>query len=281
MPVLHGARVVFYPNPLHYKVIPELASREECTYVFGTGTFLGHYGRQAQDYDFHRARYVIAGGEKLNPVVSQLWQKRFGRRVHEGYGATECAPAMALNTSLAFREGSVGRLLPAIEHRIVPLPGIETGGVLHVRAPNLMQGYFLHDRPGELQPPRSEVGDGWYNTGDIVSMDEDGFLTIIGRVKRFAKVAGEMVSLERIEQIAYHAAPAFKHAALVEMTGNGESTVLMTTDPALDRTRLLQAARELHAQDLAVARRIMRVDNLPLLGTGKIDYVTLSKLVIL
>jgi len=153
--------------------------------------------------------------------------------------------------------------------------------VLHVRAPNLMQGYFLHDRPGELQPPRSEVGEGWYNTGDIVSIDDDGFLTIIGRVKRFAKVAGEMVSLERIEQIAYHAAPAFKHAALVEMTGNGESTVLMTTDPALDRTRLLQAARELNAQDLAVARRIMRVDNLPLLGTGKVDYVTLSKLVIL
>jgi acyl-[acyl-carrier-protein]-phospholipid O-acyltransferase/long-chain-fatty-acid--[acyl-carrier-protein] ligase len=153
--------------------------------------------------------------------------------------------------------------------------------VLHVRAPNLMQGYFLHDRPGELQPPRSELGEGWYNTGDIVSMDEDGFVTIIGRVRRFAKVAGEMVSLERIEQIAYHAAPDFKHAALVEMTGNGESTVLMTTDPTLDRMRLLQAARELHARELAVARRIMRVDNLPLLGTGKVDYVTLGKLVIL
>ena len=155
--------------------------------------------------------------------------------------------------------------------------GIARGAVLHVRGPNIMRGHYLYDRPGELQPPQSEVGEGWYNTGDVVSVDDDGFVTIHGRVKRFAKIAGEMVSLERVEQIAYQASPAFKHAALVEMTRGGESTVLLTTDPALDRMSLLQAARQINAQEMAVAKRILKVDHLPLLGSGKVDYVTLKQ----
>lgn len=277
MPLLTGTRLFLYTNPLHYKVIPEYAYTRDCTYIFGTSTFLGNYARQAHPYDFHRARFVIAGGEKLHPDVAQLWFSKFGLRVHEGYGATECGPAMSLNTQIAFRAGSVGRLLPGIEHRIVPVPGIEQGGVLHVRGPNLMQGYLHHDMPGVIQPPRSEVGDGWYNTGDVVSMDDDGFVTIHGRVKRFAKIAGEMVSLERVEHIAYHASPDFKHAAVAEMTRSGESTVLLTTDPALDRITLQQTARRINAQELAVARRVVKVDNLPLLGSGKIDYVTLTQ----
>lgn len=280
MPLLTGARLFLYTNPLHYKVIPEMAYTRDCTYIFGTGTFLGNYARQAHPYDFYRARLVIAGGEKLNPEVSRLWFSKFGLRVHEGYGATECGPAMALNTLLAFRAGTVGRFLPGIEHRIVPVPGIEEGGVLHVRGPNLMLGYLFADAPGELQAPRSELGAGWYNTGDVVSVDEEGFVTIHGRVKRFAKIAGEMVSLERVEHIAYQASPSFKHAALVEMTRSGESTLLLTTDPQLDRVALLQAARQLQAQELAVARRVLKVDTLPLLGSGKVDYVTLKQMTV-
>jgi acyl-[acyl-carrier-protein]-phospholipid O-acyltransferase/long-chain-fatty-acid--[acyl-carrier-protein] ligase len=278
MPLLTGTRLYLYTNPLHYKVIPELAYTRDCTYIFGTSTFLGNYARQAHPYDFYRTRFVIAGGEKLNPEVSRLWFAKFGLRVYEGYGATECGPAMSLNTPLAFRAGSVGRFLSGIEYRIVPVPGIEHGGVLHVRGPNLMQGYLFSDAPGVLQPPRSELGAGWYNTGDVVSVDEDGYVTIHGRVKRFAKIAGEMVSLERVEHIAYQASPGFKHAALVEMTRSGESTVLLTTDPQLDRITLLHAARQINAQDLAVARRVVKVDNLPLLGSGKVDYVTLKQL---
>jgi acyl-[acyl-carrier-protein]-phospholipid O-acyltransferase/long-chain-fatty-acid--[acyl-carrier-protein] ligase len=277
MPLLTGTRLFLYTNPLHYKVIPEYAYTRDCTYIFGTSTFLGNYARQAHPYDFYRTRFVIAGGEKLNPEVSRLWFSKFGLRVYEGYGATECGPAMSLNTPLAFRAGSVGRFLSGIEYRIIPVPGIEEGGVLHVRGPNLMQGYLFSDAPGVLQPPRSELGAGWYNTGDVVSVDEDGFVTIHGRVKRFAKIAGEMVSLERVEHIAYHASPDFKHAALVEMTRTGESTVLLTTDPKLDRITLLHAARLLNTQELAVARRVVKVDTLPLLGSGKVDYVTLKQ----
>ena len=277
MPLLSGTRLFLYTNPLHYRVVPEYAYTRDCTYIFGTSTFLGNYARQAHPYDFYRARYVISGGEKLNPEVEKLWFSKFGLRVYEGYGATECGPAMSLNTALAFRAGTVGRFLSGIEYRIVPVPGIEQGGVLHVRGPNLMLGYMFSDAPGVLQLPRSELGAGWYNTGDVVSVDDDGFVTIHGRVKRFAKIAGEMVSLERVENIAYHASPEFKHAALVEMTHTGESTVLLTTDPKLDRIALLHAARALNTQDLAVARRVVKVDTLPLLGSGKVDYVTLKQ----
>lgn len=281
MPLLTGTRLFLYTNPLHYKVIPEYAYSRDCTYIFGTSTFLGNYARQAHPYDFYRMRFVISGGEKLHPEVTQLWFAKFGLRVHEGYGATECGPAMAFNAPLTFRAGTVGRFLPGMEYRIVPVQGIEKGGVLHVRGPNLMQGYLFYDAPGVMQAPRSEVGAGWYNTGDVVSVDADGFVTVHGRVKRFAKIAGEMVSLERVEFIAYHASPGYKHAAVVEMTRTGESTVLLTTDPVLDRIALQQAARQISAQELAVARRVVKVDTLPLLGTGKVDYVTLKEMVVL
>jgi acyl-[acyl-carrier-protein]-phospholipid O-acyltransferase/long-chain-fatty-acid--[acyl-carrier-protein] ligase len=169
--------------------------------------------------------------------------------------------------------------LPGIEHRLLPVAGIVRGGVLHVHGPNVMRGYYLYDRPGELQPPASEAGAGWYNTGDVVDLDEEGFVTIHGRVKRFAKIAGEMISLEVVERIAQHASPACQHAAAIELvTQSGESTVLFTTDPALDRVQLQKAARELGAQDLAVARRVVRVAALPMLGSGKTDYVKLKSL---
>jgi acyl-[acyl-carrier-protein]-phospholipid O-acyltransferase/long-chain-fatty-acid--[acyl-carrier-protein] ligase len=277
MPLLSGTRLFLYTTPLHYRAIPELAYTRDCTYVFGTSTFLGHYARQAHDYDFYRTRVVVSGGEKLNAEVAELWLRKFGLRIMEGYGATECGPAMALNTPLSYRAGTVGRLLPGVEHRITAVAGISIGGALHVRSPNLMSGYYFYDEPGVLRPPRSEVGMGWYNTGDVVEIDEDGYMTIVGRVKRFAKIAGEMVSLELVERIAYTASSEHKHAATVEqVAGSGESTVLFTTDPRLDRIALQKAARLIGAQDLAVARRVVKVASLPLLGSGKTDYVTLK-----
>jgi acyl-[acyl-carrier-protein]-phospholipid O-acyltransferase/long-chain-fatty-acid--[acyl-carrier-protein] ligase len=279
LPLLTGTRLYLYTTPLHYHVIPELAYTRACTYVFGTSTFLAHYARRAHPYDFHRVRIVVSGAERLNPEVARLWLEKFGLRIMEGYGATECAPVLSLNTPLTYRPGTVGRLLPGIEHRLVPLAGIARGGVLHVRGPNLMRGYYLYDSPETLQPPGSEVGAGWYNTGDVVDVDEDGFVTIHGRVKRFAKIAGEMISLEAVERIACQASPGHQHAATLELASqSGESTVLFTTDPGLDRVALQKAARELGAQDLAVARRVVHVSALPLLGSGKTDYVTLKTL---
>jgi len=279
MPLMSGTRLFLHTSPLHYRVIPEIAYTRDCTYIFGTSTFLGHYGRQAHPYDFYRARVVVSGGEKLDADVSQLWMEKFGLRIMEGYGATECGPAMALNTPLSYRKGTVGRFLPGLEYRLLPVPGIDRGGALHVRSPNLMRGYYLYEEPGVLQPMKSDLGPNWYTTGDVVEVDQDGYVTILGRVKRFAKIAGEMISLEVVERIAALASPGQRHAATIEhVAAGGESTVLFTTDPALDRITLVKAARELGAPELAVAKRIVRMAELPILGSGKTDYVRLKAL---
>ncbi|MDE3207210.1 MAG: AMP-binding protein, partial [Pseudomonadota bacterium] len=212
LPLIAGVRCCLYPSPIHYKTIPEMIYTRDCSVLFGTSTFLGNYVRYAHAYDFARLRYVIAGAEKLADSVRRAWFDQFGIRILEGYGATETAPVLSVNTPMHNRKGSVGRLLPGITGQIVPVldaPGIST---LHVTGPNVMKGYYRSDASGVIEPVASSLGSGWYDTGDVASMDEEGFLFIEGRVKRFAKVAGEMVSLEMIERFVKRLSPDFLHA---------------------------------------------------------------------
>lgn len=277
LPLLSGYPVFLYPTPLHYRVIPEVVYDRRATVLFGTSTFLAGYAKFAHPFDFQTLRYVVAGAEKLSDTVRDTWFEKFGIRILSGYGITETAPVLSVNTPMAYKSDTVGAMLPGIEHKLEPVPGIENGGLLHVKGPNLMAGYMLYDKPGVISPFDSSAGAGWYNTGDIVSVDGEGFVSIRGRVKRFAKLAGEMVSLEVVERIAVAASPKGDHAAVARPdVAKGESVILFTTDKALAMEALTAKAKELGLPGIAVARHIVAVDAIPLLGTGKTDYVTLN-----
>ena len=275
LPLIAGTKLLLYPSPLQYRVIPEVIYDRGCTVLFGTSTFLANYAKFANPYDFYKLRYVVAGAERLSEEVRKTWADKFGIRILEGYGATECAPVLSVNTPMANKIGSVGCLMPGLIARLERVPGITDGGLLSVKGPNVMLGYYLFNNPGIIQPPL----DGWYNTGDIVQIDADGFVIIKGRVKRFAKVAGEMVSLETAEQLANTVSPANLHAATTQIDAQrGENILLYTTDANLNRESLKAAARELSSPEISVARKIIVVQELPLLGSGKIDYITLKKM---
>lgn len=281
LPVVSGTRLFIYPSPLHYRLIPETIYDQGCTVIFGTSAFLGHYAKFAHPYDFHKVRYVVAGAEKLNEEVRKIWMDKFGIRVLEGYGTTECAPVLAVNTPMFYRAGTVGTLLPLLQYRLSEVPGITRGGLLHVKGPNVMLGYYFYEQPGQLAATCSEFGAGWYSTGDIAEIDENGFVYILGRVNRFAKVAGEMVSLEIVEQIARNASADHLHAATTQSDPQrGESILLFTTDQNLQRHHLQQTAHALGFPEIAIARKIIIVAELPLLGSGKVDYAMLRQIAV-
>ncbi len=275
LPLLSGVRIFLYPSPLHYRIVPELAYGIGATLLFGTDTFLAGYARAANPYDFYALRYVFAGAEPVRDDTRRVWAERFGKRILEGYGVTECSPVIAVNTPMHFKAGTVGRLLPLIEHRIEPVPGIAEGGRLMLRGPNVMAGYLRAEQPGMLTPPEA----GWHDTGDIVRVDDDGFVTIAGRVKRFAKLAGEMVSLGVAERIAVAAYPAYRHAVVaLPDARRGERLVLVSEAPEIRRDALIEAAHREGLPEIAIPRDVVAVAMLPLLGSGKTDYPASQRL---
>ena len=273
LPILSGVRTLLYPNPLHYATVTAFAYDANATILFGSDTFLAGYAKVAQPYDFRSVRYIFAGAEAVKPETRAVYYDKFGLRLLEGYGATECAPVIAVNTPMHFKAGSVGQLLPGMEHRLEPVEGIEAGGRLVVRGPNVMAGYYRAEAPGVLEPPR----DGWYDTGDIVEIDEGGFVMIRGRAKRFAKIGGEMVSLGAVEGYARALWPDAEHAVVARPDPRkGEALVLFTTRQGADARGLQAWARDHGVAELFLPREVKVVDALPLLGTGKPDYVKMN-----
>jgi acyl-[acyl-carrier-protein]-phospholipid O-acyltransferase/long-chain-fatty-acid--[acyl-carrier-protein] ligase len=277
LPLVSGVRIYLYPSPLHYRTVAELVYGVNATIMFGTDTFLNGYARVAHPYDFRSLRYILAGAEPVKESTRKTYMEKFGLRILEGYGVTETAPALALNTPMFNKFGTVGRILPGMEARLEKVEGVEEGGRLHVRGPNVMLGYLKAEKPGVLEPPL----DGWHDTGDIVTLDAQGFLTIKGRAKRFAKIGGEMVSLAAVEMIAAELWPLAPSAVVaVPDPRKGERLILITQQKDATRSQFQTYAREHGASDLMMPSEILILDKMPMLGSGKVDLLILAKLVL-
>jgi acyl-[acyl-carrier-protein]-phospholipid O-acyltransferase/long-chain-fatty-acid--[acyl-carrier-protein] ligase len=275
LPIVSGVRIFLYPSPLHYRTVPELIYNTNATIMFGTDTFLNGYARSAHAYDFRSLRYILAGAEPVRESTRRLYLEKFGLRILEGYGVTETAPALALNTPMFNKFGTVGRLLPGMEMRLEEVEGVEDAGRLYVKGPNVMLGYLKVDNPGVLEAPL----EGWHDTGDIVSADAQGFITIKGRAKRFAKVGGEMVSLAAVEMLAAELWPdALSAVASLPDLRKGERLILFTQQQTAARSEFLAFARSKGASELMIPAEIVVMEKLPLLGSGKVDNVSLSNI---
>jgi acyl-[acyl-carrier-protein]-phospholipid O-acyltransferase/long-chain-fatty-acid--[acyl-carrier-protein] ligase len=277
LPLVRGLYTFIYPSPLHYRVVPAVVYDRACTVLLGTNTFLNGYARKAHPYDFRSVRLLIAAAEKLQEFTAATWARRFGVRILEGYGATECSPCLSVNTPLQPLYGSAGRFVPGIEYKLEPVEGVAEGGRLLVRGPNIMRGYLNADANAKFQ----ELG-GWYDTGDIVHVDEAGFVHILGRLKRFAKVSGEMVSLTAVEEALAGAFPHYGLRCEVAVLtrhdeDKGEALIAVTNEPRLRIEEIRAAVKAKGLTNLCAPREIKVVREIPKLGTGKINYRELEK----
>ena len=276
LPLVSGVPTYLYPSPLHYRVIPELIYASNATILFGTDTLLNGYARSAHPYDLRSLRYVIAGAEAVKEATRRLYEEKFGLRLLEGYGVTETSPVLALNTPMFNRFGTVGLICPGMEARLERVEGVKDGARLFVRGPNVMLGYLRAENPGVLEPPPG----GWHDTGDIVAIDREGFIAIKGRAKRFAKVGGEMISLAAVENLAALCWPDARVAAVAQSDPRkGERIILVTDHAGANRADFTASAKAHGASELMFPAKILVMDSLPLLGSGKIDYPALSRAV--
>ena len=276
MPIYLGITAVLHPSPRQPHEIVRRIREKGATILLATDTFVSQYVRAAEDGDLSSLRLAVCGAERLRDETRQLIKRKYPVELLEGYGVTEASPVISANQPGANRPGTVGHFLPQIEWRIEPVEGIREGGRLFVKGPNIMLGYLRPDRPGEISPPEQ----GWHDTGDVVSMDEDFYLAIRGRLKRFAKIGGETVSLTVVENCASALWPDHAHAAIAVPDGRkGESIVLVTTNPDAERSALAVWVRNHGVPELAVPRRVIAVREIAVLGTGKTDYVSVARMV--
>lgn len=281
LPLFANARAFLYVNPLHYRIVPEIIYDEACTIIMGTNTFLNGYGRKAHPYDFHSMRYVYCGAEALSDAVFEKYAKIYGVRVMSGYGATECSPVVTMNSALQHEYGTVGKVLSGIEYKLAPVAGIDgkdgTVGRLFVKGKNVMKGYLKNDKANHKYLVEDE---GWYDTGDIAEVTPGGYLKIVGRLKRFSKISGEMVSLTAVEDALTGIFGERKTAVIiaVEDERKGEKLVLVTNEKGADLKSVRERVRGKGLPDLACPREIIYMKDIPKLGTGKVDYVKLREL---
>jgi acyl-[acyl-carrier-protein]-phospholipid O-acyltransferase/long-chain-fatty-acid--[acyl-carrier-protein] ligase len=278
-PLIRGMFVFIYPSPLHYRVVPTAFYNTDCTIMLGTNTFLNGYARKANPYDFRSLRYMFAAAEKLQEATATVWAQRFGVRVLEGYGATECAPCVSVNTPLQAKYGSAGRIMPGMGYKLEPVEGVAEGGRLFVQGPNVMKGYLNADANAKFHSHG-----GWYDTGDIVRVDNEGYVFIQGRLKRFAKISGEMVSLTAVEDALAGAFPQYGLRCQVAVIARpdedkGEKLIAVANEPKLSLDEIRAAVKARGLPNIAVPREVKFIHEIPKLGTGKTNHRELEKLI--
>ncbi len=281
LPLLEGCKLFLYPSPLHYRVVSEIAYEIGATVFIGTDTFLRGYAKIAHPMDFRSFKYVYAGAEAVKQDTRDIWMERFGVKVMEGYGTTECTPVVTFNNEIFNRFGSIGKLLPGLEHKIVPVEGIAKGGELWVKGPNVMKGYLRPENPGVIEEPSG----GWYNTGDVVEIDEIGFVYIKDRIKRFAKIGGEMVSLNAVDIMIRQAHQEYGDEFLYGVVAiphdtKGEQIVAITNNRAVTTQSIHHFIKQNNMSELFLPRQILFKKDMPILGSGKMDNISLKKWVL-
>jgi acyl-[acyl-carrier-protein]-phospholipid O-acyltransferase/long-chain-fatty-acid--[acyl-carrier-protein] ligase len=273
LPILTGHKTFLYPSPLHFKDIPKLVQEVGANVLFATDTFAQQYARQSRQGELKSLKFAVLGAERVKEETRELFASKFGVPLLEGYGATEASPVVAVNQPADNRPGTVGKILPGLEWRLEDVPGIKEGQKLLVKGPNVMLGYLRPDGSGVIDPP----ADGWHDTGDVVNMTADGFITIKGRVKRFAKVGGEMVSLAAVENYAAQVWPGHNHAAIsLPCPRKGERVILITNHIGASAGELLAWAQQAGAPEIAIPKKVIPISEIPVLGSGKTDYVALQ-----
>ena len=275
LPLFTGHKTFLFPSPLQVKEIPKLVRDTGANVFFATDTFAQQYARNAKEGDLSSIKLMVCGAERVKDETREVYKRRFDVEIIEGYGATEASPVIAVNTPGTNKPGTVGQFLPGIEWKLETVPGIEGGKKLIVRGPNVMRGYLDPAKPFGIDL----LPQGWHDTGDVVDVDENNFITILGRVKRFAKVGGEMVSLNAVEAYAAHVWPNALHAAVALPDSRKGERIILFTDNAEATAEQLQAwCKANGASELAVPKRIVPIDEIPVLGSGKTDYVALQRM---
>jgi acyl-[acyl-carrier-protein]-phospholipid O-acyltransferase / long-chain-fatty-acid--[acyl-carrier-protein] ligase len=285
LPGVHTVGVVFHPNPLDAQIIGELVEKYRITFLIATPSFLQAYMRRCTPQQFASLQTVLAGAEKLPDRVAAAFEQTYGVKPLEGYGCTECAPVVAVNVhdyrapgfrQIGARRGTIGHPLPGVSVRVVdpdtfaPMPPNQNGMLL-VRGPNLMQGYL--NRPDRT---REAMHDGWYITGDIACVDDDGFITITDRLSRFSKIGGEMVPHIKVEETLHDLAGLTEQVLVVAALPDprkGERLIVLHTMEEEQLSLVLDRLPQSNLPPLWRPRKdqFFRVEALPYLGTGKLD----------
>ncbi|TKB08380.1 AMP-binding protein [Desulforhopalus sp. IMCC35007] len=278
LPIFHGMSMLTYANPLDFKKVCSIVRDHKASFLVGTPSFFWGYLRKSEPGDFNSLRIALTGADKCPDALRDGFKNKHNITVYEGYGATECSPVISTNTPEFNRPGSVGKPIPGLEVRIEHYetgkecaPG-EDGRIL-VKGDSVMKGYF-----NDFEQTSLHIRSGWYDTGDMGNIDPDGYLWHVGRLKRFVKIGGEMVSLVKIEDVLEKYLPEESHCCVVEIPDSkkGARIVAVVTTP-LDEKDILKKMAQ-HLAPISLPKIFLVWESLPKMGSGKIDFRTISEL---